>query len=139
MENDHILKVISHQAVMRLLSLAEGRARQLNIAITAVVIDSTGRLRGKLVMDGASIIADDIVEKKARAALLGLTPEALSEAMAEQPLMAQSLMQGGGLSYLPGAKAVYNESGAIIGALAIGGADVKLDVQCLDLTLADFC
>lgn len=124
---------------MRLLSLAEEQAAQLNIAITAVVIDATGRLRGKLVMDGAAIIADNIVEQKARAALLGLAPEALADAMGKQPLMAQSLMQGGGISYLPGAKAIYNESQTIIGALAIGGADVSQDVQCLEQTLAHFC
>ena len=128
-------KNISHAAALNLINNAVLVATEMSIAISACVVDRNGRVKAKLTMDGASLIADELVEKKAKTALLGLPSEAFAQAVKDLPEVAHSMLQlepmtllGGGLPII-----VDNE---LVGAFAVGGATVEQDIACAEAAIS---
>lgn len=126
---------ISHVSAQALVNKAVECAAAMNIAISACVVDMHGRVKAKVTMDGTSIIADELVEKKARTALLGLSSSDFARAVKEAPDIAQSMLQLAQITLLGGGYPLY-ENGKLVGAFAVGGAMVDQDMACAEQVLA---
>lgn len=126
---------ISHTSALRLINLAVDEADKIGISISACVVDVHGRVKAQIVMDGASIIADELVVKKARTALLGLSSSDFASAVESTPAVSQSMLQldqmtllGGGFPLIVG--------GQVVAGFAVGGALLEQDIQCAQAVLA---
>lgn len=122
-------KNISHSSALALVNEAAAVAADMNIAIAACVLDTAGRIKAMLVMDGAPLIADELVQKKARTALLGLSSQEFAAAVQELPDVRDSMLQLSGMTLLGGGLPLIS-GGVLVGALAIGGGAVDQDVEC---------
>jgi len=125
---------ISSVSALALINKAVEVAQQMNISIAACVVDAGGRVRAKVVMDGTTLIADELVEKKARTALLGLPTDQFAEALKDAPAIAQSMMQLSAITLLGGGYPLF-EGGLLVGAFAIGGALIDQDMACASVVL----
>lgn len=126
---------ISHESALQLVTAAVNTAQQMQIAISACVVNSHGRVLAKVTMDGAALIADELVEKKARTALGGLSSQDLGAAVEALPAIRDSLLQLPGITLLGGGFPLYRE-GEIMGGFAVGGALVDQDIACAKQALA---
>jgi uncharacterized protein GlcG (DUF336 family) len=126
---------ISHVSALALVNKAVECATAINITISACVVDMHGRVKAKVTMDGTSIIADELVEKKARTALLGLSSSDFAGAVKDAPDIAQSMLQLPQITLLGGGYPLY-EQGKLVGAFAVGGAMVDQDMACAEQVLA---
>ena len=126
---------ISSAHALRLVSLAVEVATAQGIAIAAVVVDAHGRIKAQVVMDNAALIADALVVKKARTALLGLSSADFAAALEASPAMAQSFLQLPDICLLGGGYPLV-DAGVVVGAFAVGGATVAQDMACAEVVLA---
>ncbi|NRB40075.1 MAG: heme-binding protein [Pseudomonadales bacterium] len=125
---------VSHRSAVLFTQAAVAYASKNQLAIAACVVDVHGRIKSLQVMDGAAIIADELVVKKARTALLGLSSAAFAEAVSAAPAVEKSMLTlpqmtllGGGYPLIQGEE--------VIGAFAVGGASVELDIACAEAAL----
>lgn len=128
---------ISYTEALKWVSKACEIAAEQKFALACCVVDTAGRVVAKVVMDGAAVIADELVEKKAKAALLGLSTHDMAKAMESALPQAISLVQLEGFTLMAGGAPIMQE-GRTIGAVAIGGATEDQDEQCLQQLLAAF-
>lgn len=126
---------ISHTSALELVNKAVEHAQTMKIAISACVVDVHGRVKAKVVMDGAALIADELVERKARTALLGMASGDFGRAVQGLPDIAQSMLQLPQITLLGGGYPLYAD-GVLAGAFAVGGATVEQDMACASGTLA---
>lgn len=120
---------IAHVSALELVNKAVEHARAMNIAISACVVDVHGRVKAKVVMDGAALIADELVERKARTALLGMASGDFGRAVASLPDIAQSMVQLPQITLLGGGYPLH-ANGVLVGAFAVGGGTVEQDTAC---------
>ena len=125
---------ISHTSAIALTQAAVEYASAHNMAIATCVVDIHGRTLALQVMNGASLIADELVLRKAKTALLGLSTEAFASAVSavasvEKSMLAleQITLLGGGYPLLQG--------DVVIGGFAVGGATVDMDMACAEAAL----
>jgi uncharacterized protein GlcG (DUF336 family) len=121
---------ISAGAALALVNKAVTVAAEMQIAIAACVVDGNGRVKAKVVMDGASLIADELVEKKARTALLGLPSDQFALAVNDTPAISHSMLQLSSVTLLGGGYPLY-DNGVLVGAFAVGGALIDQDMACV--------
>lgn len=126
---------IAHVSALDLVNKAAEVAVGMNIAISACVVDRHGRVKAKVVMDGTAIIADELVERKARTALLGISSSDFASAVQDLPDIARSMLQLPQITLLGGGYPLYHE-GVLVGAFAVGGATVEQDMACAAEVLA---
>lgn len=126
---------ISHASALQLASMAVEKAEEMGIAISACVVDIQGRVKAQVIMDGTAIIADELVVKKARTALLGMPSADLGEAVAASPIIAQSMLQLNQVTLLGGGFPLL-VAGQIVAGFAVGGALVEQDIACAQAVLA---
>jgi uncharacterized protein GlcG (DUF336 family) len=126
---------ISHVFALELVTQSVKQAQTLQIAISACVVDVHGRVKAKVTMDGAALIADELVEKKAKTALLGLSTADFAQAVKDLPDISQSMLQLQPITLLGGGYPLF-DNGVLVGAFAVGGATVEQDMQCAEAVLA---
>ena len=120
---------ISHHGALQLVNKAVNFASKANFSISVCVIDSHGRVKAKVTMDNASLIADELVEKKARTALLGLSSADFADAVKDVPPVMHSMLALADITALGGGLPIIVD-GQIVGALAVGGALPDQDIAC---------
>lgn len=131
------ITTISYSEALKWVNKACEIATEQELALACCVVDVTGRVIAKVVMDGSAVIADELVEEKAKAALLGLSTKTMHDAMADALPQAMSLLQLDGFTLMAGGAPII-QNGHIIGAVAVGGATSEQDEQCLQQLLQAF-
>ena len=114
------------------LEASEEKARQLNIAVTTVVVDGHGSIIAASRMDGAIPISPRFAYAKAfTSASIGVPSEGLGDYAKEgKPYFVINTLFGGELTAIAGGVPVKS-GGKLIGGVGVGGsADVSQDAQC---------
>ena len=128
---------ISFDSAWVLLEQTQKKAKADGLSVAACVVDATGRTIAKIVMDGAPLIADELIERKARSALLGLSSQQFGEILSDNVAVRDSMMGLGELTLLGGGLPIMHD-GQMLGAYAVGGALVDQDVALAESVLEAF-
>lgn len=114
------------------LEASEKKAKELNIAISTVVVDTHGSVVASSRMDGAIPISPEFAYTKAyTSASLGMPTSGIGEyAIEGKPYFGLASILGGKLTPIPGGLPVKSGS-KIIGGVGVGGStDVSQDALC---------
>lgn len=129
---------IPAEKAIQMVRNAHGKATQLDIAVTAVVVDQSGRMIALGRMDKARPITVEIALNKAYTAANFQQPTKDLTAMANQAWF-QSLVVSSSGRVTPGGGAVpVVEGGNVVGALAVSGGTEEQDQQCAEVALAAY-
>ncbi len=128
--------LVSHQDAMRLVTSAVDFAFERKLAIVSCVVDTTGRIKAKLSMDGAPVIAETLVEKKAKTALLSMDSHAFFQAIKSDAAKLHSFAALNDITFLAGGSPLVYD-GQLVGAFAVAGAlpeqDADIAAQALKI------
>ena len=117
---------------------AQGEAAKLDIAVTAVVVDQSGRMIALGRMDRARPITVEIALNKAYTATSFQQPTKELAGVAGQSWF-QSLVISSNGRIMPGAGALpIVEGGTIVGAIAVAGGTEEQDQRCAEVALASY-
>ncbi len=117
---------------------AHAQAAQLNIAVTAVVVDEGGRLVALGRMDRARPVTVDIAMNKAYTAATFQQPTSELSGVAGQTWF-QSLVVSSNGRIMPGGGALpIVEGGNVVGAIAVAGGTDEQDQRCAEAALATY-
>jgi len=117
---------------------AHTQAAQLNTAVTAVVVDESGRMVALGRMDRARPVTVDIAMNKAYTAASFQQPTSELAGVASQTWF-QSLVVSSNGRIMPGGGAIpIVEGGNVVGAIAVAGGTDEQDQQCAEAALAAY-
>jgi len=117
---------------------AHAEAAKLDVAVTAVVVDQSGRLIALGRMDRARPITVDIASNKAYTAASFQQPTRELAGVAGQTWF-QSLVVSSNGRIMPGAGALpIVEGGSVVGAIAVAGGTEDQDQRCAEIALASY-
>ena len=123
---------------IQMVQAAHKRAAELDIAVTAVVVDESGRLMALGRMDRARPITSDIASNRAYTAASFQQPTDQLSASAGQAWF-QSLVVSSNGRITPGGGAVpVMEGERIVGAVAVAGGTEEQDTRCCEAALAAY-
>src|ERR1044072_6454651 len=112
---------IRGEKAIQMVRSAHGHAAQLDIAVTAVVVDESGRMIALGRMDKARPITVEIALNKAYTAASFQQPTKDLAGVAGQPWF-QSLVVSSNGRIMPGPGAIpVIEAGSVVGAVAVAG------------------
>jgi len=117
---------------------AHAHAAQLDIAVTAVVVDPSGRMIAVGRMDRARPITVEIALNKAYTAASFQQPTKELSGVAGQ-IWFQSLVVSSNGRIMPGGGALpIVEGGSVVGAIAVAGGTEEQDQRCAEIALATY-
>jgi uncharacterized protein GlcG (DUF336 family) len=123
---------------IQMVQAAHKRAAELDIAVTAVVVDESGRLLALGRMDRARPITADIATNRAYTAASFQQPTEQLSSVANQTWF-QSLVISSNGRITPGGGAVpITEGDRIVGAVAVAGGTEEQDTRCCEAALAAY-
>jgi uncharacterized protein GlcG (DUF336 family) len=123
---------------IQMVRTAHTQAAQLNTAVTAVVVDESGRMVALGRMDKARPVTVDIAMNKAYTAASFQQPTSELAGVAGQTWF-QSLVVSSGGRIMPGGGAIpIVEGGAVVGAIAVAGGTDEQDQQCAQAAIAAY-
>ncbi len=123
---------------IQMVQAAHKRAAELDIAVTAVVVDESGRLLALGRMDRARPITADISSNRAYTAASFQQPTEQLSSVANQTWF-QSLVISSNGRITPGGGAVpVTEGDRIVGAVAVAGGTEEQDTRCCEAALAAY-
>jgi uncharacterized protein GlcG (DUF336 family) len=123
---------------IQMVRSAHSQAAQLDIAVTAVVVDQSGRMIALGRMDKARPITVEIALNKAYTAASFQQPTKDLAGVANQAWF-QSLVVSSNGKVMPGGGALpINEGGNIVGAIAVCGGTDDQDQKCAEVALAAY-
>ncbi|HEY8695727.1 MAG TPA: heme-binding protein [Chloroflexota bacterium] len=123
---------------IQMVQAAHKRAAELDIAVTAVVVDESGRLMALGRMDRARPITSDIASNRAYTAASFQQPTDQLSASAGQAWF-QSLVVSSNGRITPGGGAVpVMEGERIVGAVAVAGGTEEQDTRCCEAALTAY-
>ncbi len=122
------------EKAMQLVQAAHAEAESIDLAVTAVVVDESGRLVGLGRMDGARPITVDIAMNKAYTAASFKQPTSELSGVAGQAWF-QSLIVSSNGRVTAGGGAIPLEEG---GAIAVAGGTDEQDHRCCEVALRRF-
>jgi len=125
---------ISIEKAMQLIQAAHAEAESIDLAITAVVVDESGRLVALGRMDGARPVTVDIAMNKAYTAASFKQPTDELKGVAGQAWF-QSLIVSSNGKVMAGGGAIPIEDG---GAFAVAGGTDEQDHKCAQVALQRF-
>jgi uncharacterized protein GlcG (DUF336 family) len=129
---------IPGEKAIQMVREAHAQAAKLDIAVTAVVVDQSGRLIALGRMDRARPITVEIALNKAYTAASFQQPTRELAGVAEQ-LWFQSLVVSSNGRIMPGAGALpIVEGGNVVGAVAVAGGTEDQDQRCAETALASY-
>src|SRR3989449_6831573 len=130
--------VIRGKRAIKMVRRAHGKAAQLDVAVTAVVVDQSGRMIALGRMDKARPITVEIALNKAYTAASFQQPTQELAAVAGQSWF-QSLVVSSNGRIMPGAGALpVVEGGNVVGAIAFSGGTEDQDQKCAEVALAAY-
>jgi uncharacterized protein GlcG (DUF336 family) len=129
---------IPGEKAIEMVRSAHTQAEELDIAVTAVIVDQSGRMIALGRMDRARPITVDIALNKAYTAASFQQPtKELAGAAAETWF--QSLVVSSNGRIMPGAGALpIIEGGNVVGAVAVAGGTEDQDQRCAETALATY-
>jgi uncharacterized protein GlcG (DUF336 family) len=129
---------IPGEKAIQMVRSAHGQATQLDIAVTAVVVDQSGRMIALGRMDKARPITVEIALNKAYTAASFQQPTKELASVAGQSWF-QSLVVSSNGRIMPGGGAVpIVEGGSVVGAIAVAGGTDDQDQKCAEIALAGY-
>ena len=129
---------IPGEKAIQMVRSAHAQAAQLDIAVTAVVVDQSGRMIALGRMDKARPITVEIALNKAYTAASFQQPTKDLAAVAGQTWF-QSLVVSSNGRIMPGGGAVpVVEGGNVVGAVAVAGGTDDQDQKCAEIALASY-
>lgn len=126
---------ITLNAAQAMLDAALAEARRLDVTVAVCVLNAAGHQKAFAAMDGTSLMALDAVPCKARTALIGMSSEAFAQALPHGEPVELSMASLPGYTLLGGGFPIWVD-GAVVGALAVGGASTEEDSACARAALA---
>jgi uncharacterized protein GlcG (DUF336 family) len=129
---------IPSERAIQMVRHAHAHATQLDIAVTAVVVDQSGRMIALGRMDRARPITVDMALNRAYTAASFQQPTKELAGVAEQAWF-QSLVVSSNGRIMPGAGALpIVEGGNVVGAVAVAGGTEDQDQRCAEVALASY-
>jgi uncharacterized protein GlcG (DUF336 family) len=129
---------IPGEKAIEMVRRAHTEAGQLDIAVTAVVVDGSGRMIALGRMDRARPITVEIALNKAYTAASFQQSTKDLGAVAGQPWF-QSLVVSSNGRIMPGGGAIpVVEGGNIVGAIGVAGGTDDQDQKCAEVALASY-
>ena len=129
---------IPGEKAIEMVRSAHAQAKQLDIAVTAVVVDQSGRMIALGRMDRARPITVEMALNKAYTAASFQQPTRELAGVADQTWF-QSLVVSSHGRIMPGAGAVpIVEGGTVVGAVAVAGGTEDQDQRCAEVALASY-
>lgn len=129
---------IPGEKAIQMVRSAHAQAAQLDIAVTAVVVDPSGRMIALGRMDKARPITVEIALNKAYTAASFQQPTKDLASVANQAWF-QSLVVSSGGKVMPGGGALpVVEGGSVVGAIAVSGGTDDQDQKCAEVALAQY-
>jgi uncharacterized protein GlcG (DUF336 family) len=129
---------IPGEKAIEMVRSAHAQAAQLDIAVTAVVVDPSGRMVALGRMDRARPITVDIALNKAYTAASFQQPTRELAAVAGQPWFHSLVVSSNG-RIMPGGGALpVIEGGNVVGAIGVAGGTDEQDQKCAETALASY-
>jgi uncharacterized protein GlcG (DUF336 family) len=129
---------IPGEKAIQMVRSAHVQAAQFDIAVTAVVVDPSGRMIALGRMDRARPITVDVALNKAYTAASFQQPTRELTAVAGQPWF-QSLVVSSNGRIMPGGGALpVIEGGNVVGAIGVAGGTDEQDQKCAETALASY-
>ena len=126
------------EKAIQIVQSAHAQAAQLDIAVTAVVVDQSGRMIALGRMDRARPISVEMALNKAYTAASFQQPTKELAGVAGQTWF-QSLVVSSNGRIMPGGGAVpIVEGGNVVGAVAVAGGTEEQDQRCAEVALASY-
>ncbi len=123
---------------MLMVRAAHTQAVQLDITVTAVVVDDSGRLVALGRMDRARPITVDMAMNKAYTAASFQQPTGELSGVAGQPWFQSLVVSSGGRVMAGGGAVPIVEGGHVVGAVAVAGGTDEQDQRCCEAAVAAY-
>jgi len=128
---------IPGEKAIQMVRSAHAQAAQMDIAVTAVVVDQSGRMIALGRMDRARPTVEIALNKAYTAASFQQPTRELT-GVAGQTWF-QSLVVSSNGRIMPGAGALpIAEGGSVVGAIAVAGGTEEQDQRCAEVALASY-
>ena len=129
---------IPGEKAIEMVRSAHAQAAQLDIAVTAVVVDPSGRVIALGRMVRARPITVEIASNKSYTAASFQQPTKELSGVAGQSWF-QSLVVSSNGRIMPGGGALpIVEGGSVVGAIAVAGGTEEQDQRCAEVALASY-
>jgi uncharacterized protein GlcG (DUF336 family) len=127
-KGDAVRPTITLAEAQKLLEAAEAKANEINVPMYVVIVDESGRQAASIRMDRTPLAALTLVPPKAFTAVSFRTPtHVLAQSAAADPVRVASFLASGEFTLLGGGFPIVR-SGAVIGAIGVGGGTPDQDV-----------
>ncbi len=123
---------------IEMVRAAHATAVGLDIGVTAVVVDESGRLMALGRMDRARPITVDLALNKAYTAASFQQPTEELAGVAGQPWFQSLVVSSGGRIMAGGGAVPLVEGGRVVGAVAVAGGTDEQDQRCCQAALAAY-
>jgi uncharacterized protein GlcG (DUF336 family) len=126
---------IQIEQAMQLIQAAHAEAADVDIAVTAVVVDESGRLVALGRMDSARPITVDIATNKAYTAASFQQPTEELKSVAGQAWFQSLIVSSNGRVTAGGGAIPIVDTGTVVGAIAVSGGTDEQDQRCCEAAL----
>ena len=126
------------EKAIQLVNTAHTQAKALDIAVTAVVVDESGRLVALGRMDRARPITVDIATNKAFTAASFQQPTSELTGSAGQAWFQSLVVSSNGRITAGGGALPIIEGNNIVGAIGVAGGSDEQDQRCAEAALASY-
>jgi uncharacterized protein GlcG (DUF336 family) len=129
---------IPAEKAIEMVRAAHAEAATMDVTVTAVVVDESGRLVALGRMDRARPVTVDVAMNKAYTAASFQQPTGQLTSVAGQPWF-QSLVVSSNGRIMPGGGAVpIVEGGNVVGAISVAGGTEEQDQRCCEAALRGY-
>ena len=123
---------------LEMMRSSQAQAAQLDIAVTVVVVDESGRLLALGRMDRARPITVDLAMNKAYTAASFQQPTAELKSVASQAWFQSLVVSSNGRITAGGGALPIVEGGNVVGAIAVAGGTDEQDQRCCEAALSSY-
>ncbi len=129
---------IPGEKALQMVRAAHAHAAQLDIGVTAVVVDESGRAVALGRMDRARPITVDVAMNKAYTSASFQQPTTQLAGVAGQPWFQSLVVSSNGRISAGGGALPIEEGGRVVGAIAVAGGTDEQDQSCAEAGLASY-
>lgn len=126
------------EKAMQMVRAAHAEATKLDITVTAVVVDESGRLVALGRMDRARPVTVDIAMNKAYTAASFQQPTEELRGLAGQAWFQSLVVSSNGRIMAGGGAVPIVEAGSVVGAIGVAGGTDEQDQRCCEAALRSY-